>query len=145
MLGCAAGSNLRQRFIRKCNPPVVGSGAYRCPPDNDANAEEKEADCAASTPVCYDSYRGKCGCSKDISNVPSSHAEGDGTAQGSCSSNQVCNGDGECKDRGIHILKNYILLLPCNSKYSYVCLLYDQISLFSGLCVGGMGILVRMQ
>jgi len=109
MLGCAAGSNLRQRFIRKCNPPVVGSGAYRCPPDTDANAEEKEADCATSNPVCYDSYRGKCGCSKDISNVPSSHAEGDGTTQGSCSSNQVCNGDGQCKDRGIQLLKNYIL------------------------------------
>ena len=111
MLGCAAGSNLRQRFIRKCNPPVVGSGAYRCPPDTDANAEEKEADCAASIPVCYDSYRGKCGCSKDISNVPSSHAEGDGTTQGSCSSNQVCNGDGQCKDRGIQLfIKLYFVV-----------------------------------
>ena len=98
MLGCAAGSNVRQRFVRKCNPPVVASGAYRCPPETDGNAEEKEEDCASTSPACYDNYRGICGCSKQSS---SPHSIGDGTTQGSCSSNQVCNGDGQCKDRGI--------------------------------------------
>ena len=108
MLGCAAGSNVRQRFIRKCDPPVVGSGTYRCPPDPDGNLAEKETDCASSSPACYDTYRGICGCSKDTSNVPSTHAVGDGTTQGSCSTNQVCGGDGKCKDKGIFLLVNYL-------------------------------------
>ena len=112
MLGCAAGSNVRQRFVRKCNPPVVANGAYRCPPDTAGNAEEKEEDCATTSPACYDNYRGICGCSKE-GNSP--HSIGDGTTQGSCASNQVCNSDGQCRDRGIFFTKN-LYLFQSNNK-----------------------------
>ena len=105
VLGCSTTHpSTRQRFIRKCNPAVFDNGAYRCPPDG--NAEEKEEDCPISSPVsvCYAAYNGICGCSKDSfwGDVwkSSGNVYGDGTTQGSCATGQLCHSDGQCRDVG---------------------------------------------
>ena len=113
---------------------MSGNGAYRCPPDTDGNAEEKEADCASSSPVCYSAYSGICGCSKDTSN----HAVGDGTTQGSCSTDQRCHSDGSCKGKSIHCQMALWLLflfqkekttalLPAESRYFLSSIIFYRV------------------
>ena len=78
---------------RICNPPAGHDGsAYRCPPD--ANTETRTEECAlvdALQPVCYN---GACGCEK-VKDAATTEP-GDGTTQGSCDADKICQLDGTC-------------------------------------------------